>query len=86
MHDTYLRDVKLVSQEVGERIDPTTQMGVRIEIDEASVGVMVALSGAEVLLLAQCCVSLELQQPKQTTPTVRPVPESQIRIPERRKG
>ncbi|WP_447777050.1 hypothetical protein [Variovorax boronicumulans] len=52
LHDRYLRDVKLVSQSVGKPIDPGLHMGIRIEIDAASVGVMVASDGTEILLLA----------------------------------
>lgn len=51
LHDRYLRDVKLVSQSVGKPIDPGLHMGIRIEIDAASPGVMVAPDGTEVLLL-----------------------------------
>lgn len=51
LHDTYLRDVKRVSQSVGKPIDPGLHMGIRIEIDAASAGVMVASDGTQVLLL-----------------------------------
>ncbi|MCY1239829.1 hypothetical protein [Variovorax sp. 38R] len=51
LHDRYLRDVKLVSQSVGKPIDPGLHMGIRIEIDAASAGVMVGSDGTEVFLL-----------------------------------
>jgi len=50
LHDEYLRDVTLVGQAVGKDIDPTTHMGIRIEVDENSPGVMVAADGTEVSL------------------------------------
>ncbi|WP_332778468.1 hypothetical protein [Polaromonas sp.] len=49
-HNEYLRCVALLSQSIGKAIDPTLHMGVRIEIEENSPGVMVAADGSEVSL------------------------------------
>lgn len=46
-----LHDVNLVSQSLGKPVDPGLHMGIRIEIDAASAGVMVASEGTEILLL-----------------------------------
>lgn len=50
-HDAYLRDVALFNQTRRRPVDPALHMGIRIEIDAASAGVMVASDGTEVLLL-----------------------------------
>lgn len=49
-HNEYLRCVALLSQAVGKAIDPTSHMGVRIEVGANSPGVMVAADGSEVSL------------------------------------
>ncbi|MCY1531547.1 hypothetical protein D9M68_667760 [compost metagenome] len=50
-HDTYLRDVALFNAGRQRPLDPALHMGIRIEIDAASPGVMVASDGTQVLLL-----------------------------------
>ncbi|KQX93888.1 hypothetical protein [Variovorax sp. Root473] len=52
LHRQYLRDWTLMRQIVTTRLDPTNHMGVPIEIDEASPGVMIAADGAEISLVS----------------------------------
>lgn len=54
-HNEYLHCVELLGQAIGKTIDPTSHMGVRIEIDQNSPGVMVAADGSEVSLNHQPC-------------------------------
>jgi hypothetical protein len=46
----YLRSVALLSLATGRTIDSTSHMGVPIEIDEGSTGMMVGADGSEVPL------------------------------------
>jgi len=51
LRDTYLGDLRLLNNNVGKTVTmPVKHMGVPIEIDDASPGVMVAADGAEVAL------------------------------------
>lgn len=52
LHKDYLRDVALLGASRGKKLDPANHMGVPIEIDEASPGVMVAADGAQVSLVS----------------------------------
>lgn len=51
LRDTYLGDLRLLNNNVGKTVTmPAKHMGVTIEVDEASPGVMVAADGTEVAL------------------------------------
>ncbi|MDR6524606.1 hypothetical protein J2789_007323 [Variovorax paradoxus] len=50
LHKAYLRDVALLGDSRGKKMDSANHMGVPIEIDEASPGVMVGADGIEVAL------------------------------------
>ena len=50
LRDEYLRCLQLITIPGGRDMSVTKHMGVPIEIDEASPGVMVAADGAEVAL------------------------------------
>ncbi|HSV81197.1 MAG TPA: hypothetical protein VLK85_18530 [Ramlibacter sp.] len=60
LHNEYLRCMTLLSQSVGKAIDPTSHMGVPIEVDENSPGVMVAADGSEVSLNHPAMPTLKL--------------------------
>lgn len=50
-HKDYLRDVALLSDSRGKKMDPAHHMGVPVEISDDSRSFMVALDGKEVRLL-----------------------------------
>lgn len=51
LHKDYLRDVALLSDSRGKKMDPANHMGVPVEISEESRGSMIALDGTEIDLL-----------------------------------
>ncbi|WP_418126061.1 hypothetical protein [Variovorax sp. 160MFSha2.1] len=51
LHKDYLRDVALLGDSRGKKMDPANHMGVPIEISDDSRGFMVALDGKEVRLM-----------------------------------
>ncbi len=50
-HKDYLRDVALLSDSRGKRMDPAHHMGVPVEISDGPRSFMVALDGAELPIL-----------------------------------
>lgn len=51
LHKDYLRDVAVLSDSRGKKMDPANHMGVPIEISDDSRSFMVALDGTEVRVL-----------------------------------